>query len=160
MNTEKLTGMAVVSLSEGAKLGQVDAPLFDPITLQLRALRVRGDGQTFIIPLELVQTVGADAVMVEGSEATQTATKGGEYGNLVEFSALKQLKVVDDAGTFVGTLHAIDLDPATGHAVRIVVHKGGVLGIGAASTTFAAAEMRSVGRDIITVSKSVAAPAG
>ena len=47
--------MAVVSLAEGAKLGQVDAPLFDAATLHLRAFQVTGDGQTFIVPLEQVQ---------------------------------------------------------------------------------------------------------
>ena len=51
MNTEKLKGTAVVSQDEGAKLGQVDQALFDPLNLDLRALRVKGDGQTFLVPL-------------------------------------------------------------------------------------------------------------
>ena len=42
MNTEKLKGIAVVSQDEGAKLGQVDAALFDPQNLDLRALQVKG----------------------------------------------------------------------------------------------------------------------
>ena len=108
MNTAKLKGRAVVSLAEGAKLGQVNAPLFDPATLQLRAFQVKGDGQTFIVPLDLVRTIGTDAVTVESSQATQTASKGGEFGQLAEFSTLKQLKVVDAAGAFVGNLHDLE----------------------------------------------------
>lgn len=158
MNTDKLEGMAVVSFTEGAKLGQVDAPLFDPATLQLRAFQVKGEGQTFIVPLDLVRTIGTDAVMVESSQATQTASKGGEFGNLVEFSALKQLKVVDAAGTFVGTLHDLELDPTTGHALRIVVHKGGMLGLGGKTTTIEAAAIRGVGADIITVAEAGTTP--
>ena len=158
MNTAKLKGIAVVSLAEGAKLGQVDAPLFDPTTLQLRAFQVKGDGQTFIVPLDLVRTIGTDAVMVESSQATQTASTGGAFGNLVEFSTLKQLKVVDAAGTFVGTLHDLELDPTTGRALRIVVHKGGMLGLGGQTTTIEVAAIRSVGGDLITVAEAGTTP--
>ena len=153
MNTAKLKGRAVVSLAEGAKLGQVNAPLFDPATLQLRAFQVEGDGQTFIVPLDLVRTIGTDAITVESSQATQTASKGGEFGKLVQFSTLKQLKVVDAAGAFVGNLHDLELDPTTGRALRIVVHKGGMLGLGGETTMIETAAIRSVGGDIITVAE-------
>ena len=153
MNTDNLKGMAVVSLAEGAKLGQVNAPLFDPATLQLRAFQVKGDGQTFIVPLDRVRTIGTDAVTVESSQATQTASKGGEFGKLVEFSSLKQLKVVDAAGAFVGNLHDLELDPTAGRALRIIVHKGGMLGLGGETTTIETAAIRSVGGDIITVAE-------
>jgi sporulation protein YlmC with PRC-barrel domain len=158
MNTDKLKGMAVVSLAEGAKLGQVDAPLFDAATLHLRAFQVTGDGQTFIVPLDQVRTIGTDAVMVESSQATQTAVKGGEFGSLVPFSTLKQLKVVDAAGTFVGTLHDLELEPTTGRALRIVVHKGGLFGLGGETTTIEAAAIRSVGGELITVAEVGATP--
>ena len=154
MNTaNKLKGIAVVSLAEGAKLGQVNAPLFDPATLQLRAFQVKGDGQTFIVPLDRVRTIGTDAVTVESSQATQTASKGGEFGKLVEISSLKQLKFVDAAGAFVGNLHDLELDPTTGRALRIIVHKGGMLGLGGETTTIETAAIRSVGGDIITVAE-------
>lgn len=158
MNTDKLKGIAVVSQDEGAKLGQVDSVLFDPVTLQLRAFQVKGDGQTFIVPLDRVQTIGADAVMVESSQATQTASKGGVFDNLVELNTLKRLKVVDATGTFVGTLRDLELEPTTGRILRIAVHKGGVLGLGGATTMIEAAAIHSVGREVITVSE-VMAPA-
>jgi sporulation protein YlmC with PRC-barrel domain len=159
MNTGKLKGIAVVSLSEGAKLGQVEAPLFDSTSLQLRAFQVKGDGQTFIVPLDLVRSIGTDAVIVESCQATQTPSKGGEFGNLVELSVLKQLKVVDAAGTFLGTLHDLELDPITGRALSIVVHKGGMLGLGGETTTIEKADIRSVGGYLITVVEAQAQPA-
>ncbi len=156
MNTDKLKGIAVVSQDEGAKLGQVDRVLFDPATLQLRAFQVKGDGQTFVVPLDRVQTIGADAIMVESSQATQTASKGGAFDDLVDVNTLKRLKVVDAAGTFVGTLRDLELDLTTGRVLRIAVHKGGVLGLGGAKTMIEAATIRGVGRDVITVSEVVA----
>lgn len=151
MNTDKLKGIAVVSRDEGAKLGKVDAALFDPATLQLRAFQVKGDGQTFIVPLDQVGSIGADAIMVQSSQATQTASRGGAFGDLVEFDTLKKLRVVDAAGTFVGTMSDLELDPATGRALRMVVHKGGMLGLGGQATTIDAAAIRGVGTEVITI---------
>ncbi len=151
MDTGKLKGIAVVSQDEGAKLGEVSATLFELTTLQLRAFQVKGDGQTFIVPLDQVRTIGTDAIMVQGSQATQTASKGGDFGHLVEFNTLKKLKVVDAAGTLVGTMTGLDLDPTTGRALHLVIHKGGMLGFGGETTTIDAGAISGVGTEIITV---------
>ena len=151
MNTNKLKGIAVISQDEGVKLGKVDATLFDPATMQLRAFQVKGDGQTFIIPFDQVRAIGLDAVMVQSSQATQTPTKGGNFDNLVEFDTLKKLKVVDAAGTFVGTINEIELDPATGRAVQMTVHKGGILGFSGETTTIDAGAINSIGAEVITI---------
>ena len=157
--TGRLSGIAVVSPAEGTILGHVDAPLFDPVSLRLRAFQVKGNGQTFIVPLDLVRSIGVDAVTVESSQATQIPSKGGEFGSLVELSALKRLKVVDSAGTLLGTLHDIELDQTTGLALRIVVHKSGLLGFGGETTSIEAAGIRSVGGELITVVEAQAQPA-
>jgi len=151
MNTNKLKGIAVVSQDEGVKLGKVDATLFDPATMQLQAFQVKGDGQTFIIPFDQVRAIGTDAVMVQSSQATQATAKGGTFDNLVEFDALKKLKVVDAAGTFVGTINDLELDPATGRAIQMTVHKGGILGFSGETTTITAGAINSVGAEVITI---------
>jgi sporulation protein YlmC with PRC-barrel domain len=159
MDTDKLKGIAVVSQDEGTKLGQVSAILFEPTTLQLRAFQVKGDGQTFVVPLDQVGTIGTDALMVQSSQATQTAAKGGEFGHLVEFDTLKKLKVVDAAGTFVGTMRDLALDPATGRPLQLVIHKGGTLGFGGKTTTIAASAISSVGAEVITIAAAGATTA-
>ncbi len=58
----------------------------------------------------------------------------------------------------MGTLHDLELDPTTGHVLRIVVHKGGMLGFGGETTTIEAATIRGVGADIITVADVGATP--
>jgi len=151
MSSDRLKGFPVVSLTEGLKLGTVEAALFDPATLALRAFRVTGDGQTFLMPLAGVGTIGPDAVMVESSRVTRAATAEGEFGGLVDFDTLKRLKVVDAAGTLLGTLHDLDVDLLTGQPLTLTVHKGGFLHRGGATVTVAGAAIRSVGRDLITV---------
>ncbi len=151
MNLEQIAGLAVVALEEGLKLGAVDRALYDPATLELRALQVTGEGRTFIIPWGLITTIGADAVMVANSQATQTTTQGGTLGNLVDRRALQRLKVVDASGTLVGTLSDVESDQTTGAILRITVSKGGFLGRFGETTVIDAAAIRGIGTDIVTV---------
>jgi len=158
MDTEKLKGAAVVAMGEGTKLGAIDHALFDPTTLDLQALQVTGDGQTFVIPWGLVQAVGADAVMVASSSVTQAAAKGGTFGNLVGLKALQRLKVVDAVGTFVGTISDVEPDPITGRVLRITVSKGGFLGHFGETTTIDVAEIRGIGTALVTVATAATTP--
>jgi sporulation protein YlmC with PRC-barrel domain len=160
MNVDKIKGTAVVSLEEGLKLGTIDHALYDPTTLELRALQVTGDGRTFVIPWDLITTIGADAVMVANSQATQTATQGGTMGNLVDRRTLQRLKVVDAAGTLVGTLSDLESDQTTGAVLRITVSKGGFLGRFAETTTIDAASVRGIGANIVTVADTGTVAAG
>jgi sporulation protein YlmC with PRC-barrel domain len=157
MNIDKIKGIAVVSLGEGLKLGTVDHALYDPATLELRALQVTGEGRTFIIPWGLITTIGADAVMVANSQVAQTAAQGGNMGNLVDSRALQRLKVVDAAGTLVGTLSDLDSDQTTGAVLRLTVSKGGFLGRFGETAVFDSAAIHGIGTDIVTVSAATPA---
>ena len=150
MDVDKLKGIAIVSMSEGTKLGTVSGTLFDPASLRLTALEAKGGNGRFIVPLGQVQAFGADAITVESSAVTQMA---GESGASAEISldTLRKHKVVDDAGSLLGTLHNLDIDPTTGEVGSIVVHKGGLLGLGGESTTIPAASIKSIGSQLITV---------
>ncbi len=148
MHSDKLKGMAVVSVGEGARLGRVEESLFDPQDLRLAAFRIKGDGGTFIVPLEKVQTIGADAVMVESSAATQVAAADS---TLVGWDALQKRKVVDESGTLLGTVNNMDLDTTTGEVLNLTVRKGGMLGLGGATTEVEATRIKSVGPELITL---------
>jgi sporulation protein YlmC with PRC-barrel domain len=149
MNVEKLKGMAVVSVDEGSKLGQVDGALFDPASLRLTALQLKGDNGAFIVPLDRVSAIGADAITVESSQATQTATSSPQ-GTLIELSDLKKRKVVTADGTLLGTVNDLDIDPISGQLNTLSAHKGGLLGLGGETTTIEAAAIKNIG-EIITV---------
>lgn len=159
MDANKLKGLAIVSLTDGAKLGRIDDVLFGTQPLRATALRATGDGQGFVIPFEQVKAIGADAVTVESGQVTQTDSSGGAFGALPGLDELKKLKVVDEAGTLVGMLSGIDLDPATGRVTGVSVHKGGLLGLGGTTVTIDPAAIRGVGSELLTVNASGAEPA-
>lgn len=151
MDAEKIKGMAVVSIAEGTKLGRVDDLLFDIGSLRVAALRVSGDGQDFIIPFTGLKNIGVDAVTVENSQVTQVPGRGGESSAWAGLGKVKNLKVVDDAGTLLGTVSSIAVDAVTGQMIGLRAHKGGLLGLGGTSVTIDAQAIRSVGAEVITV---------
>jgi sporulation protein YlmC with PRC-barrel domain len=82
---------------------------------------------------------------------TQTPSKGDAASSLVSLDHLTSLKVVDDAGTLVGTISSITIEPTTGHVVDVAVHRGGVFGLGGTTTRITVAEILSVGPELLTV---------
>lgn len=150
MDANTLKGMAIVSLQEGTKLGRVEQPLLDLTARRVAALRVKGDDGTFIVRFDAVQSVGADAITIASSAATQTPS-GGAADELRDLDALGKLKVVDDAGTFLGTVSHVEIDPVSGEITRLEAHKGGMLGIGGATTPIDARAIVSVGSELLTV---------
>lgn len=151
MDAKALKGMAVVSLEEGTKLGAIEQPLFDMATRQLDALEVSGDDGRFVVRFDQIRQIGSDAVTVTSSQSTQTPSTGSTLGALRSLHDLSTLKIVDEAGTFLGTIHEVGLDPATGQITRLTTHKGGLLGIGGTSTAIDASAILMVGPDLITV---------
>lgn len=155
MDANTLKGIAVVSLQEGATLGRVEQALFDLPARQLRGLEVRGDNGTFIVPFEQIQSIGNDAVTVASSQVTQTANASSTAGTMTGVNELQKLKVVDNTGTFLGTLGTIEFDAANGHVTKLNAHKGGVLGVGGTTTTLDAASSLVVGPELLTVDTDV-----
>jgi sporulation protein YlmC with PRC-barrel domain len=151
MNANTLNGLAVVALQEGTKLGAVDQPLFDMATRRLGALAVSGDAGHFIVPFPQIHQIGSDAVTVASSAVTQTPSTGNALGELLSLRDLSKLKVVDQTGTFLGTIHDVDIDPTSGQITQLSAHKGGLLGVGGTSTPIEAAAILMVGPELLTV---------
>jgi sporulation protein YlmC with PRC-barrel domain len=151
MDAHTLKGMAIVSLAEGTRLGYVKQPLLDLAARAVVALRATGESGTFIVPFDRVAAVGGDAITVESSAATQTPSSGGMADGLGDLDALRKLKVVDQAGTLLGTISRVEIDPATGAITQLAAHTGGMLGMGGTTTPIDARAIVSVGPELLTV---------
>ncbi len=130
MDVSTLKGRAVVSLTEGTKLGVIAQPLFDWQLLHLRAVEMTGEHGESFIPFAQLQSLGPDAVTVASHQVAHEHLRE----TLVELDQVLHLKVVDQAGRFVGTVAHIEIDPASGRVLHVAAHKGGVLGIGGTHT--------------------------
>lgn len=147
MDVSTLKGRAVVSLTEGTKLGVIAQPLFDRQLLHLRAVEMTGEhGESFISFAQL-QSVGPDAITVASHQVAHEHLRE----TLIELDHILHLKVVDQTGRFVGTVAHVDIDPASGRVLQIAAHKGGVLGIGGTHTPIDPATVLSVGPELMTL---------
>ena len=151
MNGASLKSMAIVSVTEGSRLGRVDDLLIDTAKRQVVALQASDQGRRFIVPFPLVQNIGKDAITVESSQVTQVEGQGGQAAGVLRLDEFLKLKVVDDSGTFLGTVSQVSIEPANGQLISLDAHKGGLLGLGGTTTTVAAEQLRAIGAEIVTV---------
>jgi sporulation protein YlmC with PRC-barrel domain len=151
MNVDAFQHLPVVSTGTGAKLGYVDDLLFDTGPLRVAALRVKAEGQQIVVPWSVVKTIGPDAIIVPDDAAAHTPSSESSLSSLPDIAALRKLKVVDQGGTFVGTVNELDVDPGSGIVTQVEAHEGGVLGMGGTTTTIAAADIRSIGDEVLLV---------
>lgn len=157
MNIEKLKGMAVVSVAEGSRLGRIADVLIEPRAMQVGAMKLDHEGQSFVIPFDLIKSVGTDAITVESSRVTQT--DGGSFGTLIGINDFKKLKVVDETGTLYGTISGVDFEVLSGKIGSFTAHKGGMLGLGGTTTAVLAEQVRGIGPEVVTVSMAEMADA-
>jgi sporulation protein YlmC with PRC-barrel domain len=151
MKTSEMKGKAVLSITTGLRLGRVEEALLNPASLDLSALRISADDQQAVVPFAQVRSIGRDAVMVEGDDVAQWITTSIAAEGLVTFDDLKHHKVVDDAGTLLGTPRAIAVEPQSGRLQQLEVHSGGMLGMGGQTTTVPGSDVTGVGADVIVV---------
>lgn len=151
MKPDEFKKLAVVSIQSGAKLGYVDDLLFDTSHLRLAGFRVKADGHHSLVPIGEVKSIGSDAVTVSDDAAARSAQAESALAALPDVDRLHQLKVVDEAGTYLGKVSSLEVDPQTGSIMGFEAHEGGVLGLGGRTTPIPAADVRSVGDEIIVV---------
>jgi uncharacterized protein YrrD len=154
MQSAEIMGKTVLSTTSGARVGQLAEVLFDPASLVLAALRISAHGQRAIVSFDQVHSIGRDAVMVASDDVAQWITTSTVAEGLVTVDDLKHHKVVDDAGTLLGTPRVIAVEPQTGRLHHLEVHRGGMLGMGGQTTTVPGSDVTGVGTDVIVVRTS------
>ncbi len=152
MKAQDFKGMAVVSLEEGTELGRTEQPLFDIAKRQLGAIEVAGDSGTFFVAFDQIERIGSDAITVSSSQVTQTSSAVGSSGDLQGLGELRELRIIDEAGTFLGTIDELEVDPESGQITHLTAHEGGFIGMGGTATPIEAEAILKVGPDYLTVS--------
>ena len=151
MNAHHLRGMSVISLPDQRNLGQVEQPFLDLSSRLIAALQVQGEFGTFVIPFAQVQSITMNMITVVGNQVAQVEDTYGMHEGLVALEGTNALRLEDSGGTFLGTLREVAFDPATGAITQITVHKGGVFGIGGATSSLDARVFVRVSPKVPTV---------
>ncbi len=160
MKARRQKDMPLVSMADGAKVGSVEDVLLDAADLRVAALLLRANDGQSIVPFALVRNIGADAVIVESTAATEGTTGQTARENLRGLGDLTGLPVVDSEGTNLGAVTDVEFAPDDGRLIEIEVHSGGMLGLGGTSLTVASPAIRRIGPKLITVDMPTPANAG
>ncbi len=156
LSQKLLHNKAVISLEDGRKLGHVSDLFIDPTTLSLSAFLIQGDAGQSVLPREQALSIGEDAVTVHNVSATQSGANSLPGVRL--FSELHGHKVVDSAGTLIGELDDIEMDPGTGAISTVIVRSGGVFGLGVHIHRLPISDVCSFGPELITVNAEDVSP--
>lgn len=163
MRASAIHDKPVISIAEGERLGSVSDLLLDTGELRVAALELDTAGGRSVVPFGSIKNIGADAITVGSVEAVHGLPGRGPVGNVRVFDQIKGLPVSDSEGTYLGDVAEVELDPYDGTLTRVVVHRGGVFGLGGHDLAIERAAIRAVGEKLITVDRSAAAgqaPAG
>ncbi len=153
MNLGDLRRKPIVSMADGAKIGEVDDLLVDVTAWRVSDVVIDSKQGRGLLPLASLKSIGPDAITVESASAVAWNAQGAGLA----FAAMRKLIVVDGSGTNMG--HVVDLAYDPDGAVRsFEIHQGGVLGLGVKVTNVTPADVRGVGDRLLTVELPGEAP--
>ena len=163
MNNKQMNGIAVITIADGKKLGTVDTVRFDPASRRVVGFAVRAEGSGPLsgnpnpvgtVDAGAVHSLGPDALTLADASALRGGTTADGGDALIDLDALTKRKTVTEGGTFVGQVAAIDVDERTFQLRSIEVSPGFFKG----NKTIPAAQVVSIGDDVLVVADAVCAP--
>ena len=154
-NAKELSGLAIVDVANGKKLGSADEVVVSPDTGRLLGFVMKSLGvlspNERIVEMSDVRSIGRDAITVEGDEVARTSEAAAEEFQRAraEKRTLIGRKVVTQDGSMVGTITDYTIDE---QEARV---KGLILGGGLFETgdVIPADRVVSVGTDVVVVSE-------
>lgn len=164
MDVKSLKGIAVVSIEEGEKVGVVDNVLFDLDPKRVIAFNLIKPGLLrsggLILPMEDVESVGPDAVMIRSRDKIREQKGDRDYENRPDLNSLSNLRVVTQDGTYIGTLATVQFDTKTGLITQLEVTGSGFMDRLRRNQIVDVAEAISIGTDVVVIPDTYAPQKG
>lgn len=149
MKFSELKGRAVVDVDDAKKLGEIENLLLEPGTRRVSSMKVKTGG-LFSTPLTIaisqLMNIGPDAVTVKADIASPSQAASDQ--DSVELTSVLGHKVVTDAGTLVGEVQDVLLDPVSAAVTGYEVREGGIF---AKSLEISATPEVRYGEKLITI---------
>ncbi|HEU5434057.1 MAG TPA: PRC-barrel domain-containing protein [Thermomicrobiales bacterium] len=132
MNTNDVTGLPVINIIDGTKVGTIAHIYLDLAAQQVVGFAIAPDGGWFggkmepapTIAASAVRSLGADALTIDDLVAAHAAWVGATYGALLTVDQVAGRPVVTASGADLGHLTAVDFDAETFALTGIEVSSG------------------------------------
>ena len=145
---QQVKGLAVVTMAEGKKLGQIEKLIVDPNGKQLRWLRLRDNrmgNDRRLVAADAVHAFGSQAVIVNTETDAKTAAEAQEAEDLEGSNrSIIGHKLVTDTGNFIGKVGDYEFDAHTLRVTNINVSTGAF----GKSLSIPADEVLTIGKDV------------
>jgi uncharacterized protein YrrD len=121
MNSQEVTGLPVINIVDGTKVGTVAHLYLDLAAQQVVGFAIAPDGGWFggkvepapTVAASAVRSLGADALTIDDLVAAHAAWVGATYGALLTVDQVAGRPVVTASGADLGHLTAVDFDAET-----------------------------------------------
>lgn len=125
----ELSGLAVVTLSGGERMGRVDDVVFLPATGRVTGLMVDRGGmfsKPKFLPAGQIQSIGADAVTVTGEDALLEGDSNSPQSDPAEQTAksLDGRPVLNQSGTVIGKVADVAVETESLTIPALVIATG------------------------------------
>lgn len=112
MKASDLKGRAVLTLSDAAKIGQIDDVLFDSDYRNVLGFRVKQSlfGKSDAVARDSVTGIGADAVTIASPDLLNEEGRIESLSISTSLSKVRGTKVVSEGGDLLGVVDEIELD--------------------------------------------------
>ena len=157
VSTRLVKGTAVVSITDGTKLGTVDHVYLDPASKQIVEFTFHTGGflggrSSGVVDVSDVHSIGQDAVTLADASAVRSGVAvNPRCGDLVDLEELLKRKVMTEGGTYVGQVAAVEFGQDSHRLLRIEVSPGSFKH----HETIPAEEIVSIGAELVVISDAI-----
>ena len=156
MSTKLVKGTAVVSITDGEKLGTIDHVYLDPNSKRIVGFSFHSGGflgrSSAVVDVGDVYAIGEDAVTLNDASAVRSGLAvQSKTGDLIDLEDLLKRKVMTQGGTYVGQVASVEFGQPSYHLTQIEISPGHFKG----HETIPAADIVSLGGELVVVSDAV-----
>lgn len=155
MDVKSLSGIAVVSIEDGEKVGTVDDVVFNLESRRVIGFRLGRTGLIrggrSVVSMSDVESVGSDAVMIRNRSMVRDEQNEREFADRPHLRELTSLRVVTQDGAYVGNLATVRFDPSNGSITHLEVSGGSLMSMLRRNREIPADVVLSMGTDVVVV---------
>lgn len=156
----ELSGLAIVSLADGKKLGSSEDFFFEPATQNVYGIRVKTGmlGHRVLLTTS-ISSIGQDAITTTNEEQLISESELKNMPTVVAGRNLDSYKIMSESGTVVGKLGNVLIDVSVPNHLRIASFEltGNLFQqIGGRYHTFSADRVIRYGEDVLVIPDEIA----
>jgi uncharacterized protein YrrD len=160
MSIKELTGLTVISIADGMRVGAINRVYADPAAKRIVGISVEPGSSLLepdsrkLIDVKDIHSLGPDAVTVSDASVVRGDETNERWLELIDVDGLTKQKVVTESGEVVGSVSSVEFDKGSYQLSGIEASPG----FFKSNTMIPIHQVTTIGPEMIIVSDEVCAP--